>query len=211
MSKLKEMLHTIPSDALGYEAVFKVTRMPKEVKDLRILSIGEGGSDSIDRLLELGADAYAIDPKYTNVPEMVDEISIRLFHNGRDEAPLDRFVQSVTINPDRYIAASSDKLPFSDGHFDLVYSVNSLMGYLDLDRSFLTAVMAESARVVKPGGSLRFYPFKGKDFHHHQQDELRQKNGDFIFNSLEHDQRIAKVKTYQVENDANKMLLIEKA
>ncbi len=49
----------------------------------------------------------------------------------------------------RYVPAPCERIPFADGHFDLVSSFNSLDHVEDLDRS-----IAEIARVVKPGGLL---------------------------------------------------------
>jgi len=47
----------------------------------------------------------------------------------------------------RYVAAPSEKMPFPDGHFDFVFSFNSLDHVEDVD-----ATIAEIKRVVRPGG-----------------------------------------------------------
>jgi 2-polyprenyl-3-methyl-5-hydroxy-6-metoxy-1,4-benzoquinol methylase len=48
-----------------------------------------------------------------------------------------------------YVAAGSERIPFPDGHFDVVASVNSLDHVDDLD-----ATIAELKRVLAPGGTL---------------------------------------------------------
>ena len=47
----------------------------------------------------------------------------------------------------RYVAAGSEKMPFSDAYFDVVCSFNSIDHVEDLD-----ATIREIARVTKPGG-----------------------------------------------------------
>jgi len=47
----------------------------------------------------------------------------------------------------RYVAGVAEALPFSDGYFDIVSSLNSLDHVDDLD-----AAISEIARVLKPGG-----------------------------------------------------------
>ncbi|MGQ0612370.1 MAG: class I SAM-dependent methyltransferase [Planctomycetaceae bacterium] len=49
----------------------------------------------------------------------------------------------------RYVPAPCERIPFSDAHFDVVSSFNSLDHVADLDRS-----IAEIGRVAKPGGLL---------------------------------------------------------
>ena len=48
-----------------------------------------------------------------------------------------------------YVAAGSEQIPFADGHFDVIASVNSLDHVDDLD-----ATIAELKRVLAPGGTL---------------------------------------------------------
>lgn len=48
-----------------------------------------------------------------------------------------------------YVAAPAEQIPFADGHFDIVSSLNSLDHVDDLDAS-----RAEIARVLRPGGDL---------------------------------------------------------
>jgi ubiquinone/menaquinone biosynthesis C-methylase UbiE len=47
----------------------------------------------------------------------------------------------------KYVASGSEKIPFVDGHFDVVCSYNSLNHVDDLDKT-----ITEIKRVVKPGG-----------------------------------------------------------
>jgi SAM-dependent methyltransferase len=49
----------------------------------------------------------------------------------------------------QYVGASSDAMPFQDGHFDVVSSFNSLDHVDDLERTTV-----ELARVLRPGGVL---------------------------------------------------------
>jgi ubiquinone/menaquinone biosynthesis C-methylase UbiE len=48
-----------------------------------------------------------------------------------------------------YVAAGSEDIPFPDGHFDVVASVNSLDHVDDLD-----ATIAEIKRILAPGGTF---------------------------------------------------------
>lgn len=49
----------------------------------------------------------------------------------------------------RYVNSGSEKMPFADGHFDIVTTFNSLDHVEDVD-----ATIAELCRVVRPGGDL---------------------------------------------------------
>ncbi|MDQ1374436.1 MAG: hypothetical protein QOJ09_1774 [Actinomycetota bacterium] len=49
----------------------------------------------------------------------------------------------------RYVASGAEEMPFPDGHFDIVSSLNSLDHVDDLDRT-----VAEIVRVLKPGGTF---------------------------------------------------------
>jgi ubiquinone/menaquinone biosynthesis C-methylase UbiE len=48
-----------------------------------------------------------------------------------------------------YVASGAERIPFPDGHFDVVSTVNSLDHVDDVD-----AALREIARVTKPGGAL---------------------------------------------------------
>ena len=55
----------------------------------------------------------------------------------------------IDAHPMEYVAAGAEAMPFDDGSFDVVTSLNSLDHVDDLDRA-----VAEIKRVLRPGGHL---------------------------------------------------------
>ena len=142
--------------------------LPDELQGKSILDIGGGASDMTALLLELGADAFAIDPRYDESwnslarEAQVDAVNCV----GMSECDLREyrrvaqcFVVSAEQAPDRYVTAFATKLPFPDEQFDIVCSVYCLTSFLSYRRSIFLQAMNEALRVAKPTGTLHLYPF----------------------------------------------------
>jgi ubiquinone/menaquinone biosynthesis C-methylase UbiE len=81
---------------------------------------------------------------------------------NRDEiSAFGRFTDSIKQNPERYKAGFASSLPFEDDFFDVVYSINSVLGYVDVDSAVLLRSVSEFIRVTKAGGRIILCPFKG--------------------------------------------------
>ncbi len=148
----------------------KALLQEEDVPGLRVLDVGAGASDFTARLLELGADAYAVDPKFASMSTLKSWVqkgnSFYKDNNFRDEyqvltRALERFKLSSAVHKERYKASLATKMPFPDNYFDIVFSGFTLFGYLDLDIDILTQAALECLRVTKPNGTIRLFPFKG--------------------------------------------------
>jgi 2-polyprenyl-6-hydroxyphenyl methylase / 3-demethylubiquinone-9 3-methyltransferase len=94
----------------------------------RILDVGCGGGMFSEEMAKLGGEVTGVDPSEKSIEA------------GRAHA--------ATVGLDiTYEHACGEQLPFDDGHFDLVVCCDVLEHVDDLD-----AVMAETSRVLKPGG-----------------------------------------------------------
>ena len=124
-------------DTCGQEDAMKsMTTIVNAIPELvslegkRVLDAGSGVGGLVRALTNLGADVFGIEPNPANV---------------------DISKQNDPDRPDHYQVAGAENLPFEDGEFDLVVFSNSLHHVpVDLQQ----AAMAESARVVKPGGQV---------------------------------------------------------
>jgi len=162
------------ASAKPWQNVEGLIEFPDKVCGLKILDVGAGGSDMIAHLLERGAEAYAIDPLYTSWSRVKGEVRKTLaklekrragdqkweeFIRCQHEA-LERFVESAKCNPDHYKPAFASELPFPDNYFDLVFSINCVCQYLDINFGTLLAAVNECLRVLKPGGTVQLFPFR---------------------------------------------------
>lgn len=146
-----------------------MVQFPEDVAGLRILDIGAGGSDITAHLLGLGAEAYALDPKYADPSSLrgkLDDLYQRLSKigatNNQDvkdaEAVFANQQKSMTQNPEKYIAAYATQLPFPDDYFDLVFSVSCMFSHIDESSKALMEAAREAIRVTKPGGQIQLLP-----------------------------------------------------
>jgi ubiquinone/menaquinone biosynthesis C-methylase UbiE len=204
----KEILGQAISTARSWEDLRMMISLPENLKGLRVLDVGGGGSDFTARLLEQKADAYAIDLRYKKTSEIKPQVQkqiVRLTreHPGdsvwkdyirREEEALERFIKSVKTKPDRYKAASATKLPFPDNYFDQVFSFNCITEYLDLNRSLLFPAVDETLRVTKSGGSIQIFPFQdahqskeslNEKIHYELSYRMRRNNQDALLKSLQ--------------------------
>lgn len=123
-------------------------------KDKKMLDVCAGLSDFTARLLQLGADAYALDYGYQDIQEL-------LIRAQRRTAGL--FPRSVVENRQRYVQGSAHCLPFSSETFDGVTSYYGIFGVLDDDVDLAYSSINEGVRVLKPGGILSVGPLMSGD------------------------------------------------
>lgn len=149
----------------------RVLKLPEDVKGLKILDVGAGASEFTAELLDRGANAYAIDPKYDFPLEQVREgatIYIRIAPYppeiiARREKSVERFLRSFEWNRTRYVAGSATSMPFPDSNFDVVCSINTLTTYLDRDYDVFNQAIEECLRVTRVGGSIQLFPYKDEE------------------------------------------------
>jgi hypothetical protein len=159
-----------------YEAMFDLTELPDSVLDCCA-----GGASFTAEAVERGVDAIAVDPAYElPAAELVDTVRRSLpatagivdEHAGsfvwnwygsperKDELRIeaaDRFLQDVSIAPERYVPGSLPKLLFEDGRFDLVLCSHLLFTWADkYDRDWHLASLRELVRVSR--SEVRIFP-----------------------------------------------------
>ncbi len=123
-------------------------------KDKKMLDVCAGVSDFTARLLQLGADAYALDYGYADIQKF-------LIRTQQRTAGL--FPRSVVENRQRYVQGSAHRLPFPSETFDGVTSYYGIFGVLDDDVDLAYACINEGVRVLKPGGILSVGPLMSGD------------------------------------------------
>ena len=101
----------------------------------RILDVGCGIGDELDRLCNIGADSHLC-------------VGVDLLE--------DRVARASRAHPDlRFLCADARELSFADDEFDIVLA-NLLFGSI-LDDEIATDAAAELARVLSPGGAIVWY------------------------------------------------------
>lgn len=120
-------------------------------KDKRVLDVCSGLSNFTAKLLQLGADAHALDYGYQDVGELLKRSGNR---------PAGQFLESYVGNRDRYIYGSSHNLPFASESFDAVTSYYGIFGTIDDDVDLAYQSISEGIRVLKPGGIISLGPLK---------------------------------------------------
>lgn len=109
-----------------------LAQLGRDPADLRALDIGCGGGFLAEEFALLGCQVVGIDPS---------SVSIDAARRHATETGLDI----------EYRLGSGEQLPVEDASFDLAYCCDVLEHVSDLDR-----VIAETARVLKPGGVYLF-------------------------------------------------------
>lgn len=107
-------------------------RLKIDPRGRRALDIGCGGGLLAEEFARLGCNVTGIDPSARSVAAARAHAAL----SGLDIA---------------YRVGRGEGLPFPDSHFDIVYCCDVLEHVEDLD-----AVLAETARVLKPGGLYLF-------------------------------------------------------
>ncbi len=165
----EQIIDGIPTSANPWQELWKDLGLPDDPTGLRMLDVGGGASDLTAELLERGADAFAIDPRYKS-KWLVDRSAKNFFNAVRQRDPvkrsyldenfatLKRMLCSMESHPDRYLAGLSTDIPFESDSFDLVFSSDCITVQLDLNYDLLSQSVSECLRVVKPGGEVRIAP-----------------------------------------------------
>ena len=215
----KDIVETGHPTSASWEEVFECVLLPEEVQDLRILDVGAGASDAVSKLLELGADAYAIDPRYKSKSTLRGQVksynqSMDMESKNRRNQSLERFSDSIKDNPERYIEASTTCIPFPDDFFDIVYSRIAVTYYLDIDRAIFSRAVNECIRVTKPGGTVRLFPYMDEEpAWPVEVNDLRLRNEREVVDQLKKDPKVKDVTEVEVNinNLVWRLLIIEKA
>ncbi len=164
----------IHSSASSYSSYLSAGLLLREqIKGIRIIDIGAGASDFTEEVLQRGADAYAIDPRYTSLDNL--ESDIMNFSLNKDQNPnlsrltddalrqlveqssetLEKFKVGFSENPTRYLPKSATELPFSDSFADLIVSNNCLTQLARNQYHLYIKAVRECIRVLKTNGKLR--------------------------------------------------------
>jgi hypothetical protein len=159
-----------------YEAMFDLTELPGSVLDCCA-----GGAGFTAEAAARGVDAIAVDPAYElPAAELVDTVRRSLPAGGaivdehadrfvwkwygtpahKDDLRIeaaDRFLQDVSIAPERYVPGSLPELPFEDRRFELVLSSHLLFTWADkYDQDWHLAALRELVRVS--ASEVRVFP-----------------------------------------------------
>jgi 2-polyprenyl-6-hydroxyphenyl methylase/3-demethylubiquinone-9 3-methyltransferase len=122
------LLHSLVSARLDYLRHVFIKELGKDLKQTIVLDVGCGGGLFAEEVARLGCQVTGVD---------LSPRSIAVAQQHAEQ-------MGLTIT---YRAASGEQLPFENNSFDLVYCCDVLEHVSDIN-----AVIAESARVLKPGG-----------------------------------------------------------
>lgn len=111
---------------------------PADATRKKFLEIGSGNGFLLCTALKAGLDIHGVEPGNTTGFSARDNVAITLLRSNAVKSP-----------EERMHAACAENLPFPDNTFDVVFSFAVLEHVVDIDKA-----MAESIRVLKPGGLL---------------------------------------------------------
>lgn len=168
--------------ATSAETCRHIISFPENLAAIRILDIGSGESNYVSWLNAHGASAYGIDARYGDRSRLEKDFAQGLEYAprkslavssygtqaweefvARTEGTRKKFLSHFDANRRNYIASLAGYLPFADGSFDFVLSINCITNGLDkADYEIFQHVVFEALRVLKNDGELQLYPFLGK-------------------------------------------------
>ncbi|MDP3941103.1 MAG: class I SAM-dependent methyltransferase [bacterium] len=175
---------------------------PKDISGKRILGVGEGLSEATLRLREMGAEAWAIDPKYADMKALRKglEEDLTIFRTWllgdqsmtdsekyiimrRNTNTVDSFFSpNDNANRQYHIAASACFLPFADRTFDLYFSSYAVSSFLLPSDVVFRQAIDEGLRVLRPGGELQLYPWVPNEKGDHPEERATQER---LFENLQ--------------------------
>jgi 2-polyprenyl-6-hydroxyphenyl methylase/3-demethylubiquinone-9 3-methyltransferase len=125
-------LHALTPVRFDYMRAVLVNHMRLDPQGKRALDIGCGGGFLAEEFAKLGCSVTGIDPSAPSIAQAAAHAA----------------GAGLTI---AYRVASGEAIPFADAFFDIVYCCDVLEHVDNLDK-----VIAETARVLKPGGVYLF-------------------------------------------------------
>jgi 2-polyprenyl-6-hydroxyphenyl methylase / 3-demethylubiquinone-9 3-methyltransferase len=125
-------LHSLTPGRFAYFQGVLTGRLAMDPAGLRVLDIGCGGGFLAERFARIGCHVVGIDPS---------EVSIATARRHAGDADL----------PIAYHVGTGERLPVADASVDVAYCCDVLEHVQDLD-----LVIAETARVLRPGGVYFF-------------------------------------------------------
>ena len=161
---------------------------PDELEHKRVLDCPGGPSGLVAGAIERDIDMIAVDPRYSETPEALeqqgrDDIELTLDMARRDPAlqmdaadyatyarekqmALAAFMQAYRGHRSRFVVGSLPSLPFEDGAFDLVlsghllfvYAPRALGGIMTNDSFDLAFHIAAARELVRVGNEVRIFP-----------------------------------------------------
>ncbi len=212
------ILSNSPTSSTEWRSVFQSAFIPESVSGLRMLDVGAGGSDATVQLREMGAEAFALDPRYKNMDQAYQDLKDQNdrtvwedpAYKREDEEALERFIASAREFPERFVAASATDIPFPDEHFDIVFSRGSLADHLSVDWTAYSTAILECMRVLKKGGSLRLFAYMQEDSGYNAQtNQVRLRNQRLMSEQLRENPGVVTVKVEDVGGYS--ALVVEKA
>jgi SAM-dependent methyltransferase len=173
---------TLPT-ARPWSVVAALIDFPQSVAGLTIVDVGSGGSDAVATLLEAGALAFGVDPRYRSLDDLVREVTLYFrTQEALGQLPAAREASARPIAAQRaafrrlvtsfqsartarhYLPAIATRLPFPSASVDLVYSLDCITQYLDREYDSLIAAVQEGLRILRAGGRLALVPFRDDIF-----------------------------------------------
>lgn len=125
-------LHALTPVRFGYMRDVLVKKLHTDPIGKRVLDVGAGGGFLSEEFAKLGCAVTGIDPSAPSIAHAAEHAR----------------AAGLTIT---YRVASGEAIPFDDATFDIAYCCDVLEHVDDLDK-----VIAETARVLRPGGVYLF-------------------------------------------------------
>lgn len=156
-------------------AALRIFGLTSTVSGLTIVDLAAGASLVTSKLLERGANAFALDRMYADRSGLMDALNNRYISELRKSAQMMRpwevntiikeahqeigqFFKSFDRHRERYIYGWLTQLPFENDFADWVVSSNGISALFG-DFEVMSKSVNEAIRVAKPGGTVVMYPF----------------------------------------------------
>lgn len=159
-------------------------KLPEKLKGALTIDVGGGGSNLSQYLRARGADAHAVDPRYSDdlnpllesvrgklglSPQDLDldsfwgKVRAYFMKDGsnyeKNQYAFERMLADYKRHPEKYLVGRADSLPFEDNVADYVHSLEAVSAFLMNDVTELRNSVRDMVRVLKPGGTLQITPW----------------------------------------------------